>query len=109
MNIDINKLTDNELLDLNQKIVARLKSLQQIKIQKSMKEFRLGDRVSFSSPNGEIIEGMLTKQKKKTVNVMADDGIQWTVSPGLLKKINGAPNMFDQEMDKIIKNMINHN
>ena len=46
MAIDIDKLTEPELVDLNNRIVARLKLLQQMRAHASMLAFSLGERVS---------------------------------------------------------------
>ena len=104
--IDIDKLGEAELIALNRRIVERLRFLQQMKVQQSMNEFRLGDRVHFSSHSGETIEGILTRHNKKTVSVIADDGRQWNVSPGFLRKIKDAPNVFDQDLDRILLTLV---
>jgi hypothetical protein len=50
MKIDIDKLTEAELVDLNNRIVERLRLLQQMRAHAQMLEFRIGDRVSFQPP-----------------------------------------------------------
>jgi hypothetical protein len=47
MRIDIDKLTEAELVDLNNRIVERLRLLNQMRAHAHMLEFRIGDRVSF--------------------------------------------------------------
>lgn len=47
MAIDIDKLTEPELVDLNNRIVARLRFLQQMRAHAAMLEFSLGERVTF--------------------------------------------------------------
>jgi hypothetical protein len=37
-----------------------------------------------------VIEGMLTRYNKRTVTVIEDDGHQWNVSPGFLRKAVGS-------------------
>src|ERR1700722_16931078 len=86
MTIDIDKLTEAELVDLNHRIVARLRMLNQMRAHADMLEFKIGDRVVFQ-PSGQVqVEGMLTRYNKKTVVVIAEDGRQWNVSPHLLSK-----------------------
>jgi hypothetical protein len=87
MKIDIDKLTESELIDLNHRIVARLRFLSEMRAHAEMLEFRIGDRVAFQSPGQGWVEGMLTRYNKKTVTVITDDGRQWNVSPTLLRKI----------------------
>jgi hypothetical protein len=87
MKIDIDRLTEAELVDLNHRIVARLRLLAQMRAHADMLEFRIGDRVAFGSPGQSRVEGMLTRYNKKTVTVVSDDGRQWNVSPSLLSKV----------------------
>ncbi len=86
MKIDIDSLTEAELVDLNHRIVARLRLLAQMRTHADMLEFRIGDRVTFGPPGQRRVEGMLTRYNKKSVTVVSDDGRQWTVSPSLLSK-----------------------
>jgi hypothetical protein len=86
MRIDIDRLTEPELIDLNHRVVARLRFLHQMRAHAEMLEFRVGDRVAFRSPGRGSVEGTLTRYNKKTVTVIADDGGQWNVSPALLSK-----------------------
>ena len=89
MKIDIDKLTEPELVDLNHRIVARLRFLAQMRAHAEMLEFRIGDRVAFQPPGYGQVEGMLTRYNKKTVTIITDDGRQWNVSPTFL--IKAAP------------------
>ena len=77
MTIDIDKLTEAELVDLNHRIVERLRLLNQMRAHSQMLEFKIGDRVAFPAVRGSI-EGMLTRYNKKTVTVITDDGRSWT-------------------------------
>jgi hypothetical protein len=87
MKIDIDRLTEAELVDLNHRIVARLRLLNQMRAHAEMLEFRVGDRVSFRPSGQGRVEGMLTRYNKKTVTVITDEGRQWNVSPNLLSKV----------------------
>ena len=87
MKIDIDKLTEAELIDLNNRIVARLRFLTQIRAHAQMLEFRVGDRVSFQPDGRSVLVGMLTRYNRKTVTVITEDGEHWNVSPTLLRKI----------------------
>ena len=86
MKIDIGKLCESELIDLNHRIVARLRFLREMRAHAEMLEFRIGDRVTFEPPGHRRLEGMLTRYNKKTVTVITDDGGQWNVSPNHLRK-----------------------
>jgi hypothetical protein len=86
MHIDIDRLTEAELHDLNHRIVARLRFLHQTRAHASMLEFRIGERVSFRPPDRGTVLGSIVRYNKKTVTVMADDGARWNVSPHLLER-----------------------
>ena len=87
MKIDIDHLTEAELIDLNHRIVARLRLLNQMRAHAEMLEFRIGDRVAFRASGQGRIEGMLTRYNKKTVTVVTEEGRQWNVSPNLLSRV----------------------
>lgn len=87
MKIDIDRLTEAELVDLNNRIVARLRFLTQMRAHAQMLEFRVGDRVSFQPDGRPVLIGMLTRYNKKTVTVITEDGERWNVSPALLRKV----------------------
>jgi putative flippase GtrA len=53
-----------------------------------MLEFRIGDRVTFQSERGGLLEGILTRYNKKTVTVITDQGQQWNVSPSFLQRVS---------------------
>jgi hypothetical protein len=84
--IDIDKLTEQELLELNHRIVERLKFLESMKAHVGMMEFSVGEKVLFH-PHGNAVVGILIKYNRKTVTVLTDDGQKWNVSPHLLEKV----------------------
>lgn len=92
MAIDIDGLSFAELLELNQRVVARLKMLEAMQAHVEMMAFSIGTRVSFDGPNGRV-EGNLAKYNRKTVTLLTDDGQRWNVSPHLLRAVKDvAPN-----------------
>ena len=86
MKIDIDKLTEAELVDLNNRIVERLRFLSQMRAHAQMLEFRIGDRVSFQPAGHPVVVGMLTRYNKKTVTVITDSGRHWNVAPAFLSR-----------------------
>jgi hypothetical protein len=86
--IDIDKLTEPQLIDLHNRIVARLKFLQQMRAHASMLEFSLGERVSFQPDGHPVLFGIITKYNRKSVTVITEGGQHWTVAPTFLRKIN---------------------
>ena len=99
MKIDLDKLTEAQLVDLNHRIVARLKFLREARSHSAMLEFRIGDRVTFKPEGSLPLVGVLTKYNRKTVTVITGDGEHWNVSPMFLRKADvqstqsSAPNV----------------
>ena len=87
MTIDIDTLNEAQLVDLNHRIVARLRFLTQMRAHTQMLEFRVGDRVSFRPDGQRALFGMLTRYNRKTVTVITDEGQRWNVSPSVLLKV----------------------
>ena len=90
MKINIDKLTEAELIDLNNRIVARLRFLNEMRAHANMLEFSVGDRVSFQPEGRPMLVGTLTRYNKKTVTVITDDGGHWNVSPSFLRKVEAS-------------------
>jgi len=99
--IDIDGLSEAELLDLNRRIVARLRQVREEEAHEAMQAFHVGDRVSFQSGNRRVT-GVLTRYNRKTVTVVNDGGLHWRVAPTLLQKAappagNGAGPLIEGE------------
>jgi hypothetical protein len=90
MKSDIDQLTEAELIDLNHRIVERLRFLDQMRAHVEMLEFKIGDRVTFQPPGHSPLEGMLTRYNQKTVTVITDTGQKWNVSPTVLSRVKSA-------------------
>lgn len=93
--IDIDHLTEAELVDLNHRIVQRLRLLGQVRAHKAMLEFRIGDRVTFEPEGSDPMFGIVARHNKKSVTVITDDGHRWNVSPSFLR-----PAESSREQDK---------
>ncbi|HEX9580853.1 MAG TPA: hypothetical protein VF970_07080 [Gemmatimonadales bacterium] len=91
MSIDIDKLTQAELVDLNNRIVERLRFLRHARAHAEMLEFGIGDRVAFQPGGRPPVVGMLTRYNKKTVTVITDTGERWNVDPHLLRRAGEPP------------------
>lgn len=85
---NIDSLSEEELIDLNHKIVARLRFLNQMRSHTAMLDFRLGERVRFHPTGRGNLTGTITRYNKKTVTVITDSGEHWNVAPGLLTKLD---------------------
>jgi hypothetical protein len=87
--IDIDRLNEAELIDLNHRVVARLKFLQQMRAHAQMLDFSIGERVSFQPPGRAPLTGIITKYNQKTVTLITEPGQQqWNVAPMWLRKLS---------------------
>lgn len=87
--IDLNKLSVEQLIELNADVVARVKYLRQKESYKALAKFNVGDRVSFQTNQGTVIKGHIVRLNKKTATLHADDHHHWNVAPQMLKKEAG--------------------
>jgi hypothetical protein len=90
MDFDIDALSYDELVELNHKIVERLKFLDSMHTHNEMMKFRPGDQVCFEPPGRGKQFGTLVKYNKKTVTVITESGQRWNVSPHLLRKVKNV-------------------
>ena len=88
--IDIDHLTEAELVDLNHRIVERLRFLDQLRAHRQMLTYRIGDRVTFQPEGRPPVVGMLVRYNRKSVTVITDDGQRWNVSPALLSQVEAT-------------------
>lgn len=85
---DINKailsgnLSADELHSVNQAVKAAYTMLQ----SRAKFSFYVGESVRFTTRSGELVTGKVVKINQKTITVRTDTGMQWKVSPSLLRK-----------------------
>jgi len=102
MPIDIDGLSLEELLQLNHRVVERIRMLRAMQAHIDMMAFNLGAKVSFDTDHGRVV-GTLVKYNRKTVNVVSDDGRQYRVTPGLLsavKDVDQSPSSNQRDKKK---------
>ena len=90
MPIDIDALTEAELVELNHRVVARLRALRDMRAHVGMLEFGIGDHVTFEPRGRPPLTGMVTHYNRKTVTVITAAAGQWNVAPNLLRKAGAA-------------------
>lgn len=101
MTIDIDKLSEAELIDLNHRIVERLRFLNQMRAHSQMLDFKIGERVTFHPEGHPLLFGIITRYNRKTVTVITDSGQHWNVAPGLLRRAQ-AQNRNESESPKVV-------
>jgi len=90
MSIDIDALSREELVELNDRVIERLKYLDAVYAQRAMMALNIGSQVSFDSSRHGRVFGTLIKFNRKTVVVLTEDGVQWRIPPDILTPIKDA-------------------
>jgi hypothetical protein len=85
MKIDIDELSEAELIDLNHRVVERLRFLSQMRAHSQMLDYKIGERVTFHPTGHPPLVGIVTRYNRKTVTVITSTGQHWNVAPGLLR------------------------
>jgi fructose-1,6-bisphosphatase/sedoheptulose 1,7-bisphosphatase-like protein len=80
------EFTEDELHHLNRLIIERLRLMQQVKAHRAMTQLRVGQRVQFTTPDGRVVAGLMTRYNRKSVSVIAGTGESWTVAPTFLRE-----------------------
>ena len=88
--IDIDPLNEAQLIDLNRRVVTRLRFLQQMRAHAHMLDFSVGQKVFFQPDGHPELQGIISKYNRKTVTVITDTGHQWNVSPHFLRRAESS-------------------
>lgn len=86
MPIDLTKLSEQELRDLNRRIVERLNLMRSAKHLTQLARFSVGMMVEFQTDDGRTIRGTIARLNRQTATVVGPAG-QWRVSPSLLHAV----------------------
>jgi hypothetical protein len=87
MPIDISRFSEAELIDLNRRIVERLRLIRSARQLTALARFSVGMAVEFTPEDGRVIRGTISRLNRQTATVLSPEG-QWRVSPSLLRAID---------------------
>ena len=97
MSIEIEKLSIEELMDLNKRIIRRIEYLHSLKTRAHLDRYEVGDKVTFQS-DGRTVEGIVTRVNRKTLSVRTKD-TRWNIHPKFVTKVSGSkfelPKIFE--------------
>ncbi len=82
----IPQLDEHQLIQLNRRIVERIKFLNKSRQLNEMSKFYKGDSVSFEC-SGDIKTGTIIRLNQKTVSIITEDNERWNVAPSFLSKV----------------------
>ena len=103
--MDIEKMSLDELIDLNRRVVGRIEYLHGLKTRSQLDRFEIGDRVGFQN-EGRMVEGTVVRVNRKTLSVKTKEG-SWNIPPRFVTRLpassdadtNSAPvfSQFDKK------------
>lgn len=85
--IDLTQMCEHQLIELNRKIVERLRFLRDSRAHRQMLELAPGQKVSFSPEPGRKVVGTIIRLNRKSVSLVSTDGVQWRVVPALVTPV----------------------
>lgn len=88
--ININSLSKQELYELNELIINRLKEISRQEAAQQVSKYNVTDIVSFAY-EGETRYGVVMRVNQKSVSLKMTDGSECRVSPSFLMKAANPP------------------
>lgn len=85
-NVEIGKLSMEELVQLHRNICKRIGELNRDRLFEKLQEFEIGDKVSFNH-DGDIITGTVIRINRKSLSIKTNKG-NWYVDPRNVTKIS---------------------
>ena len=82
--MDIEKLSLSELIELNKRVVRRIRYLSELKTGSQLDRFEVGDRVRFQN-QGQSMAGVVVRVNRKSLSVKIADAV-WRIHPSLVTK-----------------------
>jgi hypothetical protein len=87
MFIDLTRLSEDELIELNRRIVERLQLMRSARSLTQLARFSVGMVVEFDTDDGRTVSGTVARLNRQTVTVVAASG-RWRVSPSRLRVVS---------------------
>lgn len=88
VDIDLTTLTEDELITLNRRIIERLQLMRSARQLVQLAQFAVGMQVEFTTDDGRVMRGEITRLNRKTATVCCDASGHWRVSPALLRPVD---------------------
>jgi len=102
MSVDVEKLSLEELVDLNRRVVYRIQYLMSLKTRAQLDRFNVGDRVTFQC-DGRVVSGVVIRVNRKTLSIHTDDHRHWNIHPKFLAKVQGSSPTLPQDIRNLIE------
>jgi hypothetical protein len=85
--LDLTKLSEDDLIELNLRGVERLKLVRSAKSLAQLARFSVGMAVQFNTVDGRTISGTVARLNQRTATVVTPSG-RWRVSPSVLRAVD---------------------
>jgi hypothetical protein len=102
--IDLTRLSEDELVDLNRRIVERLRLIRSARQLVELARFTVGMRVEFTTDDGRILQGEITRLNRKTATIGCEPSGHWRVSPAFLRPITDTLRSLSERVVSISAN-----
>ncbi len=102
MSVDVEKMSLEELVDLNRRVVYRIQYLASVKTRAQLDWFDVGDRVTFQC-DGRAVSGTVIRVNRKTLSIHTDDHHHWNIHPKFLTKVQGSTSQLPQDVKNILE------
>ena len=102
MSIDIEHLSIEALIELNKRIVSRIKELRAQEQFKAATQFRMGDVVSFPNRDHVKTTGFIISIRKSTISVLTENNERWNISASLLTHEEKPPKKLLALLNEIL-------
>lgn len=86
LSLDIDQLSEIELIALNARAVARLRQIWEIEAHRCMMSFEIGEKVWVARVGRPPLRGVIIRFNRRTVSIVTYADQRWHVSPWLLMK-----------------------
>lgn len=100
MFLDLTKLSEDDLIELNRRIVECLQLLRSAKSLTQLARFSVGMAVEFDADDGRTITGTLARLNQRTATVVTASG-RWRVSPSFLRTV-GVPHASGTPAPRVV-------
>ena len=83
VSIDLTRLSEDELLEVNRRINERLRLTRSARQLVELARFTVGMHVEFTTDDRRILQGEITKLNRKAATICCNPSGHWRVSPSL--------------------------
>ncbi len=79
--VDIDNLSYDELFELHERVVRRLRYIADLRVRSTLERFSIGDRVKFDDGRGRTLAGVVSRVNRKTLSIDTRKGAYKGVPP----------------------------